>query len=164
LEFLLVETRGGRWTFPKGNAEPGLTSAQAAALEAFEEAGVHGRIEELSFATYVQRKRGRDGRSAGVELTFTAHLCQVLWLDQPQEAGRNPTWFTPEQTKRRLCEGRSGSFASELVRMVDRAIKRIEQLGTKPSLLQLPRPRHARPQNKTFTKLKSLARVHGQRF
>ena len=47
IEFLLIRTRrSGRWTFPKGSAEPGLTHAQAAALEAFEEAGVHGRIEE----------------------------------------------------------------------------------------------------------------------
>ena len=29
IEFLLVQTRGGRWIFPKGNAEPGLTHAQA---------------------------------------------------------------------------------------------------------------------------------------
>jgi len=35
IEFLLVQTGGGRWTFPKGSAEPGLTRAQAAALEAF---------------------------------------------------------------------------------------------------------------------------------
>ena len=38
IEFLLVQTRGGRWTFPKGGVEPGLTRAQTAALEAFEEA------------------------------------------------------------------------------------------------------------------------------
>src|SRR5579863_8089925 len=58
VEFLLVRTRGsGRWTFPKGSTEAGLTHAQAAALEAFEEAGVHGRIEEASFARYVRRKR-----------------------------------------------------------------------------------------------------------
>ena len=31
IEFLLVQTRGGRWTFPKGNSESGLTHAQAAA-------------------------------------------------------------------------------------------------------------------------------------
>src|SRR5438132_1564227 len=40
IEFLLVQTRGGRWTFPKGGVEPALTHAQAAALEAYEEAGV----------------------------------------------------------------------------------------------------------------------------
>src|SRR3979490_1673753 len=60
IEFLLVQTRVGRWIFPKGNAEPGLTHAQAAALEAFEEAGVHGRIEEASFTRYIRRKKGLD--------------------------------------------------------------------------------------------------------
>ena len=38
IEFLLVRTNSGHWTFPKGKAEPGLTHAQAVALEAFEEA------------------------------------------------------------------------------------------------------------------------------
>ena len=38
IEFLLVQTGKGRWIFPKGGVEPGLTHAQAAALEAFEEA------------------------------------------------------------------------------------------------------------------------------
>ena len=33
IEFLLVQTRNRRWTFPKGGTEPGLTHAQAAALE-----------------------------------------------------------------------------------------------------------------------------------
>src|SRR5882672_5945340 len=82
IEFLLVQTRGGRWIFPKGGAEPGLTRAQAAALEAFEEAGVHGRIEEASFSRYVRRKRGTSNDSdAAVELTVSAYLCEVLWLD-----------------------------------------------------------------------------------
>jgi 8-oxo-dGTP pyrophosphatase MutT (NUDIX family) len=52
IEFLLVRTRGGRWIFPKGGVEAGLTRAQSAALEAFEEAGVHGRIEEMPFTRY----------------------------------------------------------------------------------------------------------------
>jgi 8-oxo-dGTP pyrophosphatase MutT (NUDIX family) len=67
IEFLLVRTRGGRWIFPKGGVEPGLTQAQSAALEAFEEAGVHGRIEEMAFARYrvdksADKKSGRDKR------------------------------------------------------------------------------------------------------
>src|ERR1700724_3063036 len=77
IEFLLVQTRKGRWTFPKGSTEPGLTHAQAAALEAFEEAGVHGRMEEASFARYV-RRRGDVRRSAAVEISVHAHLCEVL--------------------------------------------------------------------------------------
>src|SRR5215813_12123544 len=77
IEFLLVQTRGGRWTFPKGSAEPGLTHAQAAALEAFEEAGVHGRIEEMSFTLYTRRKRGPRNATT-VDLAVNAHLCEVL--------------------------------------------------------------------------------------
>src|SRR6202521_1401705 len=66
IEFLLVRTNSGHWTFPKGSTEPGLTHAQAAALEAFEEAGVHGRMEEASFTQYVRRKRSA-ARSAEKE-------------------------------------------------------------------------------------------------
>src|SRR5215813_8513632 len=77
IEFLFVQTRGGRWTFPKGSAEPGLTHAQAAALEAYEEAGVHGRMEEESFARYTRRKRGPRNATT-VDLAVNAHLCEVL--------------------------------------------------------------------------------------
>src|SRR5580692_5720826 len=89
IEFLLVRTNSGHWTFPKGNAEPGLTHAQAAALEAFEEAGVHGRIEEAPFARYVRRKRGAmrsssAERSVEKELAIQAHLCEVLRVEAPQ--------------------------------------------------------------------------------
>ncbi len=127
IEFLLVQTRGGRWTFPKGSAEPGLTHAQAAALEAFEEAGVHGRMEEVSFTRYVRRKRG--GERAAVETVVNAHLCEVLWLDPPQEVNRNPTWFSVEKAKRRLREERAADFGSELVRVVERAVSRIQRLN-----------------------------------
>jgi len=125
IEFLLVQTRGGRWTFPKGSAEPGLTHAQAAALEAFEEAGVHGRIEEAAFAKYVRRKNGDPKRSG--ELTVSAHLCEVSRLDPPQEPNRKRTWFSIEKAKLSLRENR-GPDGTELARVVDRAVVRIQHL------------------------------------
>src|SRR6266436_2750227 len=111
IEFLLVHTRGGRWIFPKGSAEPGLTHAQAAALEAFEEAGVHGRIEEASFARYVRRGR-RNARSSALlsaerDFTVKAFLCEVLRLSPPQESNRNRTWFSVEDTLLSLREERT---------------------------------------------------------
>jgi 8-oxo-dGTP pyrophosphatase MutT (NUDIX family) len=132
IEFLLVRTRGsGRWTFPKGSAEPGLTHAQAAALEAFEEAGVHGRIEEASFAQY-RRKPGKARKSgrriAGNARVVNAHLCEVLRLSFPQESRRNRTWFSVEDAKLRLREGRKGDDAAEFVRVVEKAVARIRQL------------------------------------
>lgn len=128
IEFLLVQTRGGRWTFPKGSAEPGLTHAQAAALEAFEEAGVHGRMEETSFACYVRRKRSGARRSAAKEITVNAHLCEVSRLDPPQEANRNRTWFSLEKAKRRLRQDRDPDYGAELARVVDRATARVRRI------------------------------------
>jgi 8-oxo-dGTP pyrophosphatase MutT (NUDIX family) len=131
IEFLLVRTRKGRWIFPKGSAEPGLTHAQAAALEAFEEAGVHGRMEEASFTRYIRRRRGEvrnsSARLAEKESAVDAHLCQVLRLVPPQELDRNPTWFSEEKAKRRLQEDRTPDFGSELARVVDRAVSRIRR-------------------------------------
>jgi 8-oxo-dGTP pyrophosphatase MutT (NUDIX family) len=126
IDFLLVQTRGGRWTFPKGSAEPGLTNAQSAALEAFEEAGVHGRMEEAPFARYVHRKR-RSAKSGGGEMLISAHLCEVLWLEPPQESNRNPSWFAVEKAKRKLADGRSAAEGAEFVRIVESAVTRIQQ-------------------------------------
>jgi 8-oxo-dGTP pyrophosphatase MutT (NUDIX family) len=124
IEFLLVQTRGsGRWTFPKGGVEAGLTHAQLAALEAFEEAGVHGRMEEESFARYTRRKR-----SAAMEIVVHAHLCEVSRLVLPLELRRNPTWFSPEKTKQRLQQDRTPGNGAEFARVVDRAVARIQRL------------------------------------
>jgi 8-oxo-dGTP pyrophosphatase MutT (NUDIX family) len=132
IEFLLVRTRGSkRWTFPKGSAEPGLTHAQAAALEAFEEAGVHGRIEESSFARYVRRKPGGGRKSAArsgeTELVVNAHLCEVLRLSAPEEAKRHRTWFSVQEARRRLREGRESDEGKEFARVIDRAVARIQR-------------------------------------
>jgi 8-oxo-dGTP pyrophosphatase MutT (NUDIX family) len=148
VEFLLIQTRGsGRWTFPKGSAEPGLTHAQAAALEAFEEAGVHGRMEEASFTRYFRRKPG-EARGSGAKsprkLAINAHLCEVLRLTSPQEPGRNPTWFSAEKAKQHLRQDRPPEFGAELARVVDRAVARIRrQRSATRSVLegQLAKPR-----------------------
>jgi 8-oxo-dGTP pyrophosphatase MutT (NUDIX family) len=132
IEFLLIQTRGGRWIFPKGSAEPGLTHAQAAALEAFEEAGVHGRIQEAAFTCYVRRKRANDGDSTSVEVTVHAHLCEVLWLDRPQELDRNPAWFSAEKAKRHLRDDRGAQYGAELAQVIDRAVVRIRRSRHRP--------------------------------
>ncbi len=131
IEFLLVQTRKGRWIFPKGSVEPGLTHAQAAALEAFEEAGVHGRMEEASFTRYVRRKPG-EARNSGAksdrkETPVNVHLCEVLRLVPPQEPDRSPSWFSAEKAKRRLQEDRAPDFGIELAGVIDRAVSRIRR-------------------------------------
>jgi 8-oxo-dGTP pyrophosphatase MutT (NUDIX family) len=140
IEFLLVRTRSsGRWTFPKGSAEPGLTHAQAAALEAFEEAGVHGRIEEASFARYIRRGGARKSAKSGKkEVAVYAHLCQVFRLSPPKESKRNRTWFSAEDTKQRLREGRRSDDGAEFARVVDRALTRIQKLRSGTDIAYRP--------------------------
>src|ERR1700690_2256552 len=60
--------------------------------------------------------------------SVTAHLCEVSYLEPPQEANRNPTWFSPEKAKRRLLEDRAAEFGGELAALVDRAVARIRRL------------------------------------
>jgi 8-oxo-dGTP pyrophosphatase MutT (NUDIX family) len=141
VEFLLIRTRGsGRWTFPKGSTEAGLTHAQAAALEAFEEAGVHGRIEEASFALYVRRKRSDGRKSRGViekETVVNAHLCEVSRLSAPQEANRDRTWCSAQDAKQRLREGREAQDGASVARVVDKAVVRIERLRSRTEVIDV---------------------------
>ena len=75
IEFLLVKTRAGRWTFPKGRVEDDATRSAAAAREAFEEAGVHGQVDPLPFATYLHSKAPHI-RASNAEFQVDAHLCE----------------------------------------------------------------------------------------
>jgi 8-oxo-dGTP pyrophosphatase MutT (NUDIX family) len=125
VSFLLVRTRSGRWTFPKGGVDPGLSCAESAAREAFEEAGVYGRIAPRPLMRYLHSKRTslREGRRQ--EMTVEAYLLQVLRQGTPLEDGREPTWFSPEKARKRLADGRSAEYAEEIVAVIDRALHRI---------------------------------------
>jgi 8-oxo-dGTP pyrophosphatase MutT (NUDIX family) len=147
IEFLLIQTRGTRrWIFPKGGAEPGLTHAQAAAIEAFEEAGVHGRIEEAAFVRYMHRKQNSQPKVGftGKFQFVSAHLCEVRRLCNPKEPNRNRTWFSVEEAINRLGEGRKSEDAAEFARVVQQAVARIELLRNSRNivtdLLRSPTP------------------------
>jgi hypothetical protein len=116
--------------------QPGLTQAQSAAIEAYEEAGVHGRIEEVSFLRYRVRKFAPD--KTVIEHTIHAHLCEVLQLEAPPERNRNPTWFAAYKAKRRLADGRTQDNADELARVLDRAVARIRRFPARMMIADDP--------------------------
>lgn len=123
VQFLLVRTRAGRWTFPKGRVEADPSRAAAAAREAFEEAGVFGRVDGTPIGRYLHTKQDSFHFD---EHPVDAHLCEVVSMVPPEETHRDPTWFDPEKTKRRLSENRKPKYASELTKVVDRALQHIE--------------------------------------
>lgn len=126
IEFLLVKSRAGRWTFPKGRVDGDPTRAAAAAREAYEEAGVVGKVEPLPFMSYVHVK-GSSFSNSFSECQVDAHLCEVTDLVSPQEPYRDPTWFSAQKSKRRLHEKRETRHGSELARVVEHAVSRIGQ-------------------------------------
>jgi len=50
--YLVTSRGGGRWIIPKGNPIPGLDAHEVAAQEAFEEAGLVGRVMPLCVGTF----------------------------------------------------------------------------------------------------------------
>ena len=57
LEFLLIRRPGRHWwALPKGHVAPGCTLAESAAIEAYEEAGLHGSIGSAPLGSYRYRK------------------------------------------------------------------------------------------------------------
>ena len=130
VEFLLVNTNGGsKWTFPKGSTEARISHSQAAEREAAEEAGALGIIEPRHFHLYLHSK-GVFWQAGGVqEFVVKAFLMEVREMRRADEPLRNPTWFGPEESKRRLAKGREVKYAHELEAVIDRALERIDVHG-----------------------------------
>lgn len=146
VEFLLVNTNGGaKWTFPKGDPERNMAHSQAAQLEAWEEAGVRGRIEPRHFHLYIHAK-GVFWKTPGVqEFVVKAFLLEVEQEGKPPEALRNPTWYSAEEARKILAKGREVKYARELSAVIDRALVRIGAgSAVIPRPDALPRPRPAR--------------------
>ena len=123
IEFLLVRTTGGRWTFPKGNVDEGEERWFAAKREAFEEGGASGAIDHRPLTTYLHGKK--EWKNQGRESRIEAFLLRVVEMREPQEKGRNPTWFSAVDADKALSEGRKFKYAEELRRVVREAATRI---------------------------------------
>ena len=94
LRVLLVTSRETqRWIIPKGWRMRGRSNAEAAAQEAFEEAGVRGKVRAKPIGRYKYAKR----LPGGVEdCKITTYLLEVTdELERfPEMADRNRSWFT----------------------------------------------------------------------
>ena len=122
VEFLLVKTTSGKWTFPKGRVNPSFSAAENAAREAWEEAGVRGRIAESHLDSYLDTKRGQGGSPDAREFRVITYLLEVFSTVSPEEDGRYPTWYSAHEAKRRLAEGRAPAYARPITRIVDSAL------------------------------------------
>jgi len=122
-EFLLVRTSSGRWTFPKGRLEDGLSLAEVAALEAFEEGGVEGKVHPRPVGKYLHRKESL--RGASKDVTVLAFILEVKRCALPAESHRTPRWFSATEAKLRLANRRPEKYLRGMERVFDSALQQI---------------------------------------
>lgn len=96
LRVLLVTSRETRrWVIPRGNPMRGRKPHKAAAIEAFEEAGVVGRIRSKALGSFLYDKVRANGvRSCSVKV-FPLKVREVH-QDWPEAGERERRWFSPE--------------------------------------------------------------------
>lgn len=104
-EILLVTSLNSkRWILPKGWAEAELTLAESAAREAFEEAGVTGRIEAKPSGSYYYLKQKREGGGVPCRVDVFALKVTKTHDDWPERGARRLEWVTPTQAAARITE------------------------------------------------------------
>lgn len=97
-EVLLVTSRGtGRWIVPKGWPMDGKTPAQAAEIEAWEEAGVRGRVFERCLGLYSYRKALEDGDDLPCVTMIYALKVREMTDDYPEAFERKRKWLRPKK-------------------------------------------------------------------
>ena len=109
VEVLLVTSREtGRWIAPKGWPIEGLTPSEAAACEAWEEAGAVGRVDGLCLGLYSYVKiRREDGETVG-EMPCAVAVFPVevekLARDFPEAGQRRRRWMSRRKAASRVTE------------------------------------------------------------
>ena len=98
LEFCLITSSSGRrWGFPKGIIDSGMSPVETALQEAYEEAGIRGRLLGEPLASYQYEKWDT---SLDV-VTYLMEVTQVLstW---PECETRTRAWLMVNEALRRL--------------------------------------------------------------
>jgi 8-oxo-dGTP pyrophosphatase MutT (NUDIX family) len=94
IHILLVSSRETkRWIIPKGWPVKGKKDWSAAALEAFEEAGVEGHVGKKSIGSYVYDKRKKSGATVVCEVVVYPLEVNVILGDWPEKKERRRHWF-----------------------------------------------------------------------
>lgn len=104
-EVLLVTTRGsGRWIVPKGWPMDGKTPMQSAAIEAWEEAGVRGRVHPDCLGLFHYHKsRAKKPDMPCVAMLYPLEVDETA-EDYPEAGQRRRKWLRPKKAAARVAE------------------------------------------------------------
>ncbi|PCH71460.1 MAG: NUDIX hydrolase [Rhodobacteraceae bacterium] len=96
-QVLLITSRGsGRWIIPKGWPVDGVTPAQSAAREAWEEAGVTGKVYDQCLGLYSYSK-SLNGTGLPIVAMIYPVKVDALASNYPEEGQRVRKWFSQKK-------------------------------------------------------------------
>lgn len=105
VEVLLITSRETRrWVTPKGGRMSGKTDGQAAAQEAWEEAGVRGPAEEKPLGAFRYLKRLKGGGSRWCVVSLHAMAVETVEDHWPEDHQRERRWVSPQEAARMVDE------------------------------------------------------------
>jgi 8-oxo-dGTP pyrophosphatase MutT (NUDIX family) len=105
LEFLLVTTRTTkRWLIPKGWTMDGKADHDAAAIEAYEEAGVKGLVSSMPAGQYGYVKMLRDGKTRYLNVRVYALQIEEVLEAWPEQAERERRWVSKREALEMIGE------------------------------------------------------------
>ena len=104
VQVLLVTSRGtGRWIIPKGWPQRGQTAMNAAATEAWEEAGVKGKVSPICLGIYSYEKQRRRRVHPCVVTVFPIRVTREAdrW---PEHRQRKRRWVSVKKAVSMVAE------------------------------------------------------------
>lgn len=105
VKILLVTSReSGRLVLPKGWTEKGMKDWDAAAQEAFEEAGVKGSVARALIGSYNYTKIIGPGFALACVVDVYPLEVKKLLKDWPEKSQRARLWLSPSEAAMRVAE------------------------------------------------------------
>lgn len=105
VEVLLITSRDtGRWVIPKGWPMSGLAPEEAAAREAWEEAGVKGVVSPVSLGRYGYLKDMATSPAVPCAVAVYGLRVENLASKFPEKAERKRQWFRPDEAASQVRE------------------------------------------------------------
>ena len=103
IEVLLVTgRRSRRWTIPKGWPMSGKSLAEAAAVEAFEEAGIEGKVDPEPLGSFNHTKQSVPNGTLDVRILVHPMNVERELSKWPELGQRRRKWFTVKEAAERV--------------------------------------------------------------
>lgn len=105
IEILVITSRdSGRWIVPKGWPMKGKKPHEAAAIEAWEEAGVRGKVCKMPVGRYTYLKDLDDGSVVPCIVDMFQVEVKEVRTEFKEQGQRQLNWVSPDEAARRVRE------------------------------------------------------------